>query len=287
MAKRKIIKIDENKCNGCGLCIPNCPEGAIQILDGKARLISDLFCDGLGACLGHCPEGAIEFEEREAAPYDEAVVMENIIKAGKETIIAHLKHLLDHNETEFFKTAVSVLRGKNIEVPREVFDKGDNMSSGCHSGGCPGSKTVDNRNKETSANIGDETGSRTSQLRQWPVQLHLVSPQAGYFNNADLLLAADCTAFSLGDFHRDFLKGKALAIACPKLDTNKEVYLEKLVSMIDNSKLNTITVMIMEVPCCGGLLQLAKEATERAGRKIPLKLIVVGIEGGILQEKWI
>ncbi len=285
MAKRQIIKIDEDKCTGCGLCVPNCHEGALQIIDNKARLISDLFCDGLGACIGHCPEGAIEIEEREAAPYDEKKTMiENIIPAGVNTIKAHLEHLKDHNQTDFLNQALEVLKEKGIENPLKD-SKEENKMSAC-GGGCPGSKVMDfSEEKETKES--NEDGKRSSELRQWPVQLHLVPPIAPYFQQKDVVLAADCVAYALADFHKDYLKDKSLAIACPKLDSNQEVYVEKITSLIDDAKINTLTVMTMEVPCCGGLVQVAKQAAEQATRKVPVKNIVVGIQGDILSEDWI
>lgn len=288
MAKRKIIKIDEDKCNGCGLCIPNCPEGAIQMIDGKARLISDLCCDGLGACLGHCPEGAITIEEREAKAYDEKMVMENIIKQGPNVIKAHLEHLKEHGEMNYLKKALEVLKEKNIEVPKGIIDRGEGVMEHKHAGGCPGSRMMDFSEKNDSASgEGEPQGTRSSQLRQWPVQLHLVPPTAPYFQGKDVVLAADCVAFSMGDFHKDFLKGKGLAIACPKLDSDQDVYIEKIVTMIDEANINTLTVMTMEVPCCHGLLLIAKKAAEKAQRKIPIKHIVVGIKGDILSEEWV
>ena len=150
--------------------------------------------------------------------------------------------------------------------------------------GCPGSQMMDFREKKTS---GDETGKRPSELRQWPIQLHLVSPQAPYYQKADVLLSADCVAYTLGDFHKDYLKGKALAIACPKLDEGQDEYVEKIRSLIDDAKVNTITVMIMQVPCCYGLVNLVKEATKKAKRKIPIKAIVVSLQGEILSEEWL
>lgn len=278
--KRKIIKIDEARCTGCGLCIPNCPEGAIQILDGKARLVSDLFCDGLGACLGHCPEGAITVEEREAEPYDERRVMENIILAGPETIRAHLAHLKDHNEREYLMQANQVLKEKGIASPVE-------QGGGCHSqgGGCPGSRAMSFAGHGEGADEG--AGTRPSRLTHWPVQLHLISPHAPHFQGSDLLLAADCTAFSLGDFHKQYLKGKTLAIACPKLDDGQDAYVEKLRALIDEAKINTLTVMIMQVPCCSGLLQLARQAVSQAARRIPVRCIVVGLQGDILKDEWV
>jgi len=284
MAKRKIIEIVEKKCNGCGACIPDCPEGAIQIIDGKARLISDIFCDGLGACIGNCPRGAIEIIEREAVQYDEKKTMrENIIKAGEKTIIAHLKHLRDHDETNYFKQAVEVLKEEGIEIDldKEIcIKKKEKLSCGC-----PGSKVMDFSKEHDSGTY--ESGIRASHLRHWPVQLHLVPPNAPYFQRKDVLLSADCVGYSLGDFHKDYLKGRSLSIACPKLDSNTNVYLDKLVSMIDDAKINKLTVMTMEVPCCSGLLGLAKKATENAKRKIPIKSIEVSVKGEILKEEWV
>ncbi len=282
--KRKIIKIDDNKCTGCGLCLPNCPEGAIQILDGKARLVSDLSCDGLGACLGHCPEGAITIEEREAEPYDEAKVMENIILQGAATIKAHLKHLKDHHQDEFLKQALHVLNQKGLPVP--LADETP-LRSGETAGqdGCPGSRASSLERQDT--HEAPAVGVRPSQLSHWPVQLHLISPSASHFQGADFLLAADCTAFALGDFHKDYLKGKVLAIACPKLDTEQEIYSSKVVALIDEAKINSLTVMIMQVPCCSGLLRLVQAAVKQAKRIVPLKCIVVGLQGEILKNEWL
>lgn len=274
---RKIIKIDEEKCDGCGNCVPECHEGALQIIDGKARLISDLFCDGLGACLGNCPPGALTIEEREAEPYDERIVMAYIVKGGENVIKAHLEHLRDHEEFEYLTQALEFLRDNGIENPLTAKDLEEKKSHF----GCSGSQE---RIIETKENKSDEGGERISHLRQWPIQLHLVSPQAAYFRNSNLLLAADCCGFAYPDFHKDFLKGKSLAIACPKLDTNKQVYLEKLITMINDSNLKSITVLIMQVPCCSGLTQLAQQAVEHANREISINVVVIGIEGNILQE---
>lgn len=297
--KRTIIKIDEELCNGCEACVQGCHEGALQMIDGKARMVSELFCDGLGACIGDCPVGAITLEEREAEPYDEIATIERMIPKGERTIIAHLKHLKDHGETEYLKQGVSYLRSKGVELNfSEVHNHG---GAGCASkpathqhggGGCPGSREMSfgapkaapqafSMAPQASAPAG------ASQLRQWPVQLHLLNPQAGYFRSADVVLAADCVPFSFPDFHNRYLAGKTLAIACPKLDSNQEVYMDKLVSMIVNSQINTLTVVIMEVPCCGGLLRMAQKAVEMSGRKIPVKLAVIGIQGDVLKEEWV
>lgn len=282
MSKRKIIKIDENKCNGCGLCIPNCHEGAIQIIDGKVRLISDLFCDGLGACIGHCPEGAISIKERIAEPYNEKKVMENIIKSGKKTILAHLNHLKEHGEKDFLEEALAILKEKkiNISFNEQIIQKTEQTS--CK---CPGAKIQDYTNEKKEE--VDDQKIRTSQLRQWPIQLHLVPPNAPYFKQKDVLLTADCVGYALGDFHKQYMNRKSIAIACPKLDTNQEIYQEKIKSLIDNAKINTLTVITMEVPCCQGLLQLVKQVTKYTKWKIPIKSIVVGIKGNILKEEWI
>lgn len=303
--KRDILKIDDELCNGCGQCVPNCHEGALQVIDGKVRLVSELMCDGLGACIGHCPEDAITIETREAEPYSEALVMTKMKDKGKNTIIAHMKHLKDHGETGFLQEAVLYLRTNRTELNFEAdaviaevhnhrniaatapgLQEAQHHAPHNHDGGCPGSRTMvidkpgDNENNAA-------VSSQPSELRQWPVQMHLVNPNAPYFRGSDLLLAADCVAFSMGGFHSNHLKGKSLAIACPKLDHGTEIYVEKLTAMIDISKVNTITVMMMEVPCCGGLLQMVKAALAKATRKVPVKQMVVGISGEVLEEEWV
>jgi Pyruvate/2-oxoacid:ferredoxin oxidoreductase delta subunit len=279
--KRNIITIDEEKCTGCELCIPNCPEGAIQIIDGKARLVSDLLCDGLGACLGHCPEDAITIEEREAEEYDERKVMENVVKQGPNTVRAHLAHLKEHKQDEYYDQAVGYLKEQGIPMPEEKKP----AIHGMPLGGCPGSRMMSFAREDAAAEA--LAGKRPSQLAHWPIQMHLLSPNAPHYQDADMLLAADCVAYSLGDFHKDYLNGKVLGIACPKLDEGKEIYLGKLKALIDGAKINTLTVMIMQVPCCSGLLHLALEAAAQAERKIPVKCIVVGIQGDILKEEWV
>lgn len=299
---REIVTIDEELCNGCGDCVPNCHEGALQMIDGKARLISDLLCDGLGACIGHCPVGAITIEKREAEPYNETKVMEIMVEKGKNTVIAHLQHLKDHGEIDFLKEGVRFLHEHADSIPFDitevitvVHNHGKQQATHSHAhhaspmqhagGGCPGSRSMSFEPGGMSIDAPQVSGQ--SQLRQWPVQLHLVNPQAVYFQNADVVLAADCVAFSLGNFHDVYLKGKGLAIACPKLDHGSDIYIEKLTAMIDNANINTLTVMIMEVPCCGGLLQMAQQAAQRAKRRIPVKLVVVGIKGEIIEEQWV
>lgn len=294
--KRKIIRIDEEKCNGCGLCIPNCQEGALQIIDDKARLISDLFCDGLGACIGFCPEGAISIIEREAEPYDERKVIETILPKGRNTILAHLEHLRDHNQTEYLNEALTFLKENNIDMTEKEAkslnqsDETRKAQAAAHFG-CPGAATMDLRNLDKELkNSGQEQAiiptEIPSELRQWPVQLHLLNPMASYFKNADVVLAADCAAFAMGNFHARYLKGKSLAIACPKLDTNKESYIQKLTTVIAETKINSLTVVIMEVPCCGGLLKMARMARENAGRNIPIKQAIISVQGEVLEEEW-
>lgn len=273
---RKIIKIDEDKCDGCGNCVPECHEGALQIIDGKAHLISDLFCDGLGACLGNCPPGALTIEEREAEPYDERKVMDYIVKGGTNVIIAHLKHLRDHEEFEYLREGLKYLREHGIENPLSSNDL-EEKKTHC---ACPGSQEMIIDNDIES---DDDETHRSSHLKQWPVQLHLVSPQAAYFKNSDLLLAADCCGFAYPDFHKDFLKGKSLAIACPKLDSNKQVYIDKLATMISESNLKSITILIMQVPCCSGLVQLAQQAINNSGKSITTNIVVISPQGEILQ----
>jgi ferredoxin len=300
--KRTIIKIDEELCNGCEACVTGCHEGALQMIDGKARMVSELFCDGLGACIGDCPVGAITLEEREAEPYDEIATIERMIPKGEKTIIAHLKHLKDHGEVDYLKQGVGYLRANGIMIDfAQVHNHG---GAGCASkpvttpqtehshagGGCPGSREMSfapSKPVVASFKMAPVTEETPSQLRQWPVQLHLLNPEAAYFSGADVVLAADCVAFSIADFHNRFLAGKTLAIACPKLDSNQESYVEKLKNMIIYSSINTLTVIIMEVPCCGGLLRLAQKAIAEAGRKVPVKLVVVGVRGDVLKEEWV
>ncbi len=272
--KRTILKIDEDKCNGCGLCIPNCHEGALQIIDGKVRLISDLFCDGLGNCLGHCPTGALTLEEREAEPYDERKVMEKIVKQGKNTIKAHMQHLKDHNETKFLKQAIKFLKEKDIENPLENLEE-DKMKHSIQRG-CPGA-AVREVNKDANASDNSE---QSSALRQWPIQLTLLPPQAPFFDNSHLLVCADCVPFANANFHSSLLNGKSVVIGCPKLD-DVGAYEEKLIEIFKNNKIKSVTVVIMEVPCCYGMYAAVEGAIEKSGKKIPLIKEIVGVDGEI------
>ena len=278
--KREIITIAEEKCDGCGICIPGCPEGALQVIDGKARLVSDLLCDGLGACVGECPLGAITIEEREAEPYDERKVMALLVHQGANTVKAHLAHLKDHGQEEFYAQAVAFLKERGLPLPTD--GPGAHGDHAGH-GGCPGSRSMSFAREDQAAD--SLAGQRPSMLAQWPVQMHLLSPMAPHFAGSDFLLAADCVAFALGDFHKDYLKGKTLGIACPKLDEGQEVYLDKLRALVEKAEIATLTVMIMQVPCCRGLLSMALQAVTRSGRKVPVKCFVVGLQGQILQEE--
>jgi len=276
MVKRQIIKIDAQKCNGCGLCIPNCPEGAIQIIDNKARLISDLFCDGLGACIGHCPQGAITIEEREAKAYDEKKVMENIVRQGKNVIKAHLEHLKDHNQFELLKEALDFLKEKKIEIPiKEESPLATDENADC---GCLGSKVMDFRKDKIAPTKQMPFSKTDSQLRQWPVQIKLVPVKASYFENADLLIAADCVPFAYADFHLDLLKDKILLVGCPKLD-DAGFYQEKITEILKNNSIKSVTCAHMEVPCCFGLVGIIKSAISASVKNIPFKEITISIKG--------
>ncbi|MEW9123240.1 MAG: 4Fe-4S binding protein [Thermotaleaceae bacterium] len=243
MALRKIVHINEDKCNGCGLCVPSCAEGAIQIIDGKAKLLSDNLCDGLGACLGDCPKGAIEIIERDADEFDEEAVKVHLSEENKSKVIAEPQ-----------------------SIPH---------------GGCPGTKVRSfNQQKETvvSAGGGDVEIRIKSQLTQWPVQLMLVPPTAPYLEGADLLVTADCVPFAYPNYHLELLKGRKVVVGCPKLD-NIELYVEKLTNMIKLNKLNSITVAFMEVPCCSGIVKAVEKAIAQAKVEIPYYKIRIGIEG--------
>ncbi len=246
MATRKIVRIDEEKCNGCGLCIPNCAEGALQIIDGKAKLITDKFCDGLGACLGHCPEDAITVIEREAEEFDEKAVE---------------VHLHKQKEVE----------PQPEPKPQPVFT------------GCPSSRAMHFKAPEAEERASS-TASSVSQLIQWPVQLKLVPVNAPYFQDADLLIAADCVPFAYPNFHQDFLKGKAVVVGCPKLD-DIQLYKEKLTEIFKSNSIKSVTVPYMEVPCCFGLVKVTEDAIAASGKNIPFKKIKVGIRGDIKPEE--
>ncbi len=274
MVKRKIVEIDEEKCNGCGLCIPDCPEGAIQIIDGKARLISDLYCDGLGACIGTCPEGAIKVVEREAQPYNEKKVMKNIVKKGANTIKAHLQHLKDHKEENYLKQAIDFLKKNNIENPLEEKKMKDDLPCGC-----PGT-AMREVNKESDAS---ENLEQNSALRQWPVQLSLLPAQAPFFENSHLLVSADCVPFAHPNFHSKLLHEKSIVIGCPKLDDVEE-YKEKLTEIFKQNNVRSVTVAIMEVPCCFGLYAAVEEAVEESGKNIPIIKEVISVDGKNLNE---
>jgi len=250
---RKIIKIDEDLCTGCGNCIVDCAEAALEIVEGKAKVVNDLFCDGLGACIQGCPTGALEIIEREAAEFDEEAVEKRL-------------------ETLKSKEEVELNQVKQI------------VAEHSHQCGCQSAQTMVFDEPEA---LNETTGKISSTLRQWPVQMHLINPNAPYYQGADVLISADCVAYSYGDFHREFLKSKSIAIACPKLDQGKEVYIEKIESLIDDAKINTLTVAIMEVPCCSGLLALAQEGAKRATRKVPIKYAVIGTRGDLLKEEWL
>ncbi len=253
--KRNIIKINEELCNGCGLCAKGCHEGALQIIDGKARLISELYCDGLGACIGDCPMNAISVEEKEVEAYDEIAVIKRIIPKGDKVLEAHLQHLKNHGEMNLLQQGIQYLKDNDIPVPALTQPQTQNVVPVSHLSAF----------KPMSVSIN------------WPVQLHLINPQSGVFNNADLLLVADCVAYANPKLYSELLVGKKLAIACPKLDVNKESYVNKLIQMINDSKINSLTVAIMEVPCCGGLIRLVEMAMEKSQRKIQMNKIVVKI----------
>ena len=236
---RKIISIDEEKCNGCGDCVPACAEGALQIIDGKAKLISETFCDGLGACLGECPQGAITIEERAAEGYDEAAV--------------------------------------KLHLEKEKLAQ-ERLPCGCPSA----TVTQFARRKERKA-IASTEQPQSSKLGHWPVQLTLVPPTAPFLQGAKLVLAADCIPFAYADFHRDFLEDRSLLIACPKLD-NFPAHLEKLTEILRRSEIKSLTVVHMEVPCCSGLMHMARQALKLSGKTIPLEEVTISIRGEILSR---
>lgn len=238
MPTREIVEIDQQKCNGCGQCVPACAEGAIRIVNGKARLVSDVYCDGLGACLGHCPQDAIRIVKREAAEFDEEAVRNHT--ARRETVAAGHHHGCPG-------TAVRSLVGNALPMarPRPTMPQPPTDGHG---------------------------------LANWPVQLHLVPPEAPFLKNADVVLAADCAAFAMPGFHQDVLRGRPLLIGCPKLD-DAQAYVEKLTRILSIAGVRSLTVVRMEVPCCMGLMRIAQAAQAMAGSDAPIEEIVVGVGG--------
>jgi NAD-dependent dihydropyrimidine dehydrogenase PreA subunit len=252
---RKIVNIDQEKCDGCGLCVPSCAEGAITIVDGKAQISADNLCDGLGACLGDCPRDAITIIEREADEFDEAAVEDHLHQ----------------------KQASPAAQPK----PAHAHHGGAHHGGAHHGGGCPGSRVASF--SPPPAQAAPAAGSQQSQLAQWPVQLHLVPVTAPYFQGADLLITADCVPFAYADYHRDFLAGKAVVIGCPKLDDNG-AYKEKLTELFRVSGIKSITVLRMEVPCCGGIVMAARQALAASGKDIPFREVTISIRGEVVER---
>ena len=253
---RQIIKIDEEKCTGCGICVTACHEGAIAMVNGKAQLIRDDYCDGLGNCLPACPTGAITFEQREALPYDEAAVMANMAATQANQAQAH-----------------------HAEAAKLTIAKPVHGGSGC---ACPGSKmTTISRPNTTSPEPTASTSAPVSQLRQWPVQIKLVPVHAPYFEGANLLIAADCCAFAYGNFHQEFIRNRITLVGCPKLDDVD--YTEKLTAILANNNIKSLTVTRMEVPCCGGIEYAAKRALQASGKFIPWQVVTISTDGRIVE----
>ncbi|MGM0502846.1 MAG: 4Fe-4S dicluster domain-containing protein [Bacillota bacterium] len=255
MKTREIISIDEEKCNGCGECVTGCHEGALQIVDGVAKLVNEHFCDGFGDCIGECPTGALQIEEREAAEFD--------VEATKE----HVENLRGAEAAQEMMQAQEEHAG----------DEKESHHSHSHQGGCPGSRMMNMDKNKESNNHNQETKDVKSQLQQWPVQIDLLSPQAPYFAGSDLLITADCVAVAYGNYQQ-LLKDKTVAMGCPKLD-DAQKHIDKLAAIIKHNDLNSITVARMEVPCCGGMTQIVKQALEIADSDLEVEVKTIGING--------
>lgn len=279
-----MVHIDEDKCDGCGLCVPDCAEGALQIVDGKAKLVSDIYCDGLGACLGSCPQDAITMVDREADEFDEGAVNDHLKDLGRDS----LPHEHDHGHAsapvaveEMVEDAGCGCSGtlpQSFDGPKPVA-----AAAAPKMGGCPGSRSQ-SFDQPKASTPADQAGPVASKLGNWPVQISLVPPKAPYLEGADVLIAADCAPFAYGDFHRRFMDGKVLLIGCPKLD-NTQAYVEKLSVMFRENSIQSIGVVYMEVPCCTGLVQLVQEALRQSGAHIPTTLYRVGIKGDFVEER--
>ena len=282
--KRTIIKIDEEKCTGCGNCIIKCAEGALQLVEGKAKIVKDSYCDGLGACIGDCPEGAISIEEREAEEYDESIVIQNIVKQGDEMIKYHLEHLLEHNEMKLYQEGIDYLKANNIEIPVHGLKVPSHECDCNHDhGGCPSSKMFDFGDTKTEVKSEEKTDTtQKSHLKNWPIQLYLAPTQAPYFKDADLLIAADCVPASYPNLHKTFVKGKTLLIGCPKLD-DAQRHVDKIAQILKLNSIRSVQILMMEVPCCSGMKLIVEKALESSGKKgqIPITHNIISIDGNI------
>ena len=280
MVKREIIDIDEETCTGCGECIPSCPEGALQLINGKARLVNETFCDGLGACINDCPEGAITIEKRDAKPYEEKAVAEKMLQQGDDVLKAHLEHLEEHGQKELLREALEYLRERETDVSLQNFES---ASSGPEvaTKGCPGvtPKELESEEKDETPDLGP-----FSRLEQWPVQIKLLPTEAPYLKGSELLIVADCVPFAYGNFHNDFLKGNKVAVGCPKLD-DSNFYTEKLTDILKKNDINKLKTVHMEVPCCYGMTKIVEEATKAAGKDLELEEVTVTVEGEIKNQK--
>ena len=265
--KRKIVRIDEEKCNGCGLCVDACHEGALQLVNGKARLMSESYCDGLGNCLPECPAGAITIEERDAADFDEEAVK---TRSQRQEVRGRKK---DENIAE---ASCGCSGAERASAPKDVPEK-----LAC---GCPGTSARIIERGECAHGIAapQKAPAPESQLRQWPCQIKLAPAGAPYLDNAHLLVAADCTAYAYANMHNDFMRNKITLIGCPKLDNVD--YAEKLTEILKAHEIKSITVLRMEVPCCGGIVNAVKQALINSGKMIPWRAVTIGTDGRIIED---
>lgn len=287
--KRSLIKINPDRCKACGFCVVGCCEGALKLVDNKVVIVDDRYCDGLGACIRYCTEEALSLETRKAKPYSEEAVLQNLIPKGPEALRAHFKQLIDTRDLEHTEEGLAYLKKHNISLETEDDEElpvEELLRVARQPQPAPPPKPAIPAGRLIGVKDGDTVPFQPSELKHFPIKLAFLNPEAGYFRQSHVLLAADCTAFACGGFHGRLLKGKNLAILCPRLETKQETLVRKLVEMFDYAVIESLTTVIMDIPCCEGILKIVEEARGKAKRYIPFKVITLSLNGNTKNERW-